>query len=221
MKKRLCLLGISLILAQNLKAQNATEIIHQHLETTGGTTEWKKLNNVHMQGRLVLGVKQDFPVRILQQRPNLSKTLITQGTKEILTEGYNGKYGVQYNYLTQQTQKDPKYSPENFDSDLLDHQLKGFQARLINKTNISGQDVWQVQLSKGNEQSLYFFDTKTYYLLREIKGDTQIDYADFRKVGNLVMPYRIVSTSKSEGTYRLQFNKIETNKKLPTNTFQF
>jgi hypothetical protein len=49
---------------------------------------------------------------------------------------------------------------------------------------------------------MYYFDTKTYMLLKEIKKDETLVYSDYKKVGNLTMPFRIESSSpKKDGDY--------------------
>jgi hypothetical protein len=53
-------------------------------------------------------------------------------------------------------------------------------------------------------------------LFREIKKDEILTYSDYRKVGNLLMPYRIESSSpKKDSDYVMMINKIEINKELP------
>ena len=80
----------------------------------------------------------------------------------------------------------------------------------------------KVELTKNINKTLYFFDTKTYMLLKEVKKDETLEYSDFKMVGSLLMPYRIVSVSpKKDSDYVMILNKIETNKVFPANTFKF
>ena len=69
---------------------------------------------------------------------------------------------------------------------------------------------------------MYYFDSKTYMLLREVKKDETLTYGDYRKTGALTMPYRIESSSpKKDSDYVIIINRIETNKVFPDNTFKF
>ena len=59
-------------------------------------------------------------------------------------------------------------------------------------------------------------------LLKEVKSDEALLYSDYRKIGSLMMPFRIESSSpKKDSDYVILLNKIETNKVLPANTFKF
>ena len=59
-------------------------------------------------------------------------------------------------------------------------------------------------------------------LVKEVKKDETLTYDDYRAVGNLMMPFRIESTSpKKDSDYVMMVNKIETNKVFPANTFKF
>ena len=80
----------------------------------------------------------------------------------------------------------------------------------------------KVELTKNVNKTIYFFDTKNYMLLKEVKPDETLIYNDYRKVGNLLMPFRLESSSqKKESDYVMIINKIETNKVFPANTFKF
>ena len=55
-------------------SQTAEQII-ENIQSTGGLTQWKLLNSIMLQGKVVLGVSEEYPVKIFQQRPNLKTTL--------------------------------------------------------------------------------------------------------------------------------------------------
>ena len=59
-------------------------------------------------------------------------------------------------------------------------------------------------------------------LLKEVKSDETLSYSDYRKVGSVLMPFRIEASSpKKDSDYVMILNTIETNKALPANTFKF
>ena len=70
-----------------ISAQTAKEIIDQNIEKSGGLTNWKLLNSIVLQGKLTLGINDSYPIKIFQQRPNLTKTVITINKKETAIEG--------------------------------------------------------------------------------------------------------------------------------------
>ena len=212
----------SLIFSIFVSAQTAKEIIDKNIENSGGLTNWKLLNTVQIQGRVTLGVNDEYPMKIYQQRPNLSKTTMVVGGKERPVEGYDGKNGYAMNYAQNKLQQYNDYIPESFDNDFIDWENKGFEAKFLGKEKINDQFYLKVELTKNVNKTVYFFDIKNYMLFREIKKDEILTYSDYRKVGNLLMSYRIESSSsKKDSDYVMTINKIEINKELPKNTFKF
>lgn len=216
------LLAFILVCSQWCLAQTAKEIIDKNIELSGGLTNWKLLNSVLLQGKVVLGVKDEYPIRIYQERPNLTKTVITIGNKDTAIEGYDGTKGYAMNYAANKLQEYAEYVPESFDNDFIDWDNKGFTAQYLGKEKIGNIYCHKVELTKNVNKNIYYFDTKTYMLLKEVKKDETLNYSDYKKVGNLMMPFRIESSSsKKDGDYVMLINRIDTNKVFPANTFKF
>ncbi|UOU97432.1 outer membrane lipoprotein-sorting protein [Chryseobacterium daecheongense] len=219
--KKLVLVFI-LLFSQLSFAQTAKEIIDKNIELSGGLTNWKLLNSVLLQGKVILGIKDEYPIKIYQQRPNLTKTLITINNKETPIEGYDGSKGYAMNYAANKLQEYKDYVAESFDNDFIDWESKGFEARYLGKEKIGNNYCHKVELTKNVNKNMYYFDTKTYMLVREVKKDETLDYSDYKKVGNLTMPFRIESASpKKDGDYVMLLNRIDINKVFPANTFKF
>ena len=216
------LLVIIMLMSGIVSAQTAKEIIEKNIELSGGLTNWKLLNSITLQGRLTLGINDNYPIKIFQERPNLTKTVITINKKETAIEGYDGKKGYAMNYATNKIQEYPNYVAESFDTDFIDWESKGFEANYLGKEKVGETVCHKVELIKNVNKTLYYFDVKTYMLLKEVKSDEALVYSDYRKIGSLMMPFRIESSSpKKDSDYVILLNKIETNKVLPANTFKF
>lgn len=213
---------VLLTFATSLYAQTAKEIIDKNIELSGGLTNWKLLNSVLLQGKVILGVKDEYPIKIYQQRPNLTKTVITISGKDTAIEGYDGSKGYAMNYANNKVQEYAGYVPESFDNDFIDWENKGFEAKYLGKEKIGNIYCHKVELTKNVNKNMYYFDTRTYMLLREIKKDETLDYSEYKKVGSLSMPFRIESSStKKDGDYVMMINRIDINKVFPANTFKF
>ncbi|BFO68157.1 histidine kinase [Chryseobacterium sp. ES2] len=220
MKKLLLVFG--LIFSHVIFGQTAKEIIDKNIELSGGLTNWKLLNSVLLQGKVILGIKDEYPIRIFQQRPNLTKTLITTGGKETAIEGFDGTKGYAMNYAANKLQEYPEYVPESFDNDFIDWENKGFDAKYLGKEKVGEIYCHKVELTKNVNKNMYYFDTKTYMLIKEVKKDETLIYSDFKKVGNIVMPFRIESSSaKKDGDYVMLLNRVDINKVFPANIFKF
>ncbi|MGI9651473.1 histidine kinase [Chryseobacterium sp. RLHN22] len=211
-----------LIISQLSFAQTAKEIIDKNIELSGGLTNWKLLNSVLLQGKVILGIKDEYPIKIYQQRPNLTKTVITIGGKDTAIEGYDGTKGYAMNYATNKLQEYKEYVPESFDNDFIDWENKGFEAKYLGKEKVGEIYCHKVELTKNVNKNYYYFDTKSFMLLKEMKKDETLTYSDYKKVGNLMMPFRIESSSaKKDGDYVMLLNKVEINKVFPANSFKF
>ncbi|MDY3319284.1 outer membrane lipoprotein-sorting protein [Riemerella anatipestifer] len=214
-------LVVLLALAQVFYAQTAKEIIDKNIELTGGLTKWKLLNSIMLQGKVVLGIQEEYPIKIYQQRPNLTKTSIIINNKESVIEAYDGKKGYAMNYANNKLQEFENYQPQSFDTDFIDFEAKGFTAVILGKDKVGERLCYKVELTKNVNKTLYYFDTENYMLLKEVKKGETLLYSDFKKVNGLTMPFRIeASTPKKEGDYVMLFNKIEVNKAFPDNTFK-
>lgn len=219
MKRILLLL---LLFSQIAFGQTAKEIIDKNIELSGGLTNWKLLNSVIIYGKVTLGINDEYPIKIFQQRPNLTKTVITIGKKETPIEGFDGSKGYAMNYAANKIQEYPNYTPESFDNDFIDWESKGFEARYLGKEKVGNIYCHKVELTKNVNKTIYFFDTRSYMLLKEVKADETLVYDDYRKVGGLLMPFVLQSSSqKRDSDYVMTILKIETNKVLPPNTFRF
>lgn len=215
-------LVFALVISQLIFAQTGKEIIDKNIELSGGLTNWKLLNSVLLQGKVTLGVNDEYPIKIFQMRPNLTKTVLIIGKKETAIEGYDGKKGYAMNYAANKLQEYPNYVAESFDNDFIDFDNKGFEAKYLGKEKVGNTICFKVELTKNVNKTYYYFDTNSYMLLKEEKKDEVLVYSDYRKVGNLMFPFRIESSSpKKDSDYVMLIGKVETNKVFPANTFKF
>lgn len=220
MKKILLL--VTILITTVYSAQSAKQIIDKNIEATGGLTNWKLLNSIILQGKVILGVNDEYAMKIYQQRPNLTKTVVTVGNKENIIEGFDGKNGYAMNYVVNKLQVQKNYVPESFDTDYIDYESKGFTAQVLGKEKVEDQDCYKIELTKNVNKIIYYFDAQNFMLLKEVKKDETLIYSDYKRVNNFLMPFRIdSSTPKKEGDYVMILNKIEINKAFPSNTFKF
>ena len=220
MKK--ALLIATILITTIFSAQTAKQIFDKNIENTGGLTNWKLLNSIVLQGKVILGVNDEYPMRIYQQRPNLTKTVVFVGNKENIIECFDCKNCYAMNYVVNKLQIQKDYIPESFDTDYLDFENKGFTAQVLGKEKVNDRDCYKVELTKNVNKTVYYFDVQNFYLLKEVKKDETLIYSDYKKVNNLIMPFRIeCSTPTKDGDYVMVVHKIEINKSFPANTFKF
>lgn len=205
----------------NLNAQSAEQIINQHLEKSGGVSNWKKLNSIILKGDAVLGLEQSYPMTIYHRRPYEKKVVFSVQGKERLNEGYDGKNGWTFNEISGKNEVLKGYQPDSFDSDMLDYQKKGFTAVYTGKSTSEGKECYKVELTKNVNKVTYCFSTKDYSLLWEENNEEKQFYYDYKKFGGLEFATRIVGQPKEGGEYAIQFSQILINPRIDDKVFKF
>lgn len=154
-------------------AQTADEVIAKHIEAIGGKENWKKVNSMRQEATLsVQGM--DIPVVISAVHNKATKQEYTvmgmTGYSIITSEG-----GWNFNPMQGQTKPEPitqdelKYGKDNLDlqGDFVDYNTKGHSIQLMDKEDIEGVECFKVKLTrKSGNESIFFFDPKTYYVVR-------------------------------------------------------
>jgi|SRR5690606_5427915 len=210
-----------LIIPIGLFGQSAEQIINQHLKTSGGVENWKKLNSIILKGDVILGLDQSYPMTVYHRRPYEKKVVFTVKGKELLNEGYDGKNGWTYNDLSGKNEILKNYQPDAFDSDIMEYDKKGFTVAFTGKSISEGKECYKVELTKNINKITYCFSTQDYKLLWEENQDEKLFYYDYKKFEGLEFATRIVGQPKEGGEYVLKFSSIRINPMIDDKVFKF
>ena len=192
-------------------AQTADEIVAKHITAIGGVDNWKKVNNMRQEATLsVQGM--DIPVVITAVHNKATKQEYTvmgmTGYSIITSEG-----GWNFNPMQGQTKPEPitqdelKYGKDNLDlqGDFVDYKAKGHTIQLMDKEDIEGVECFKIKLSrKSGNESIFFFDPKTYYIVRTSSKmsangqevESVVNMSNYQKLPEgIVIAYTIESTA--------------------------
>lgn len=202
-------------------AQTADEIVNRHIQATGGLENWNKLNSIRIQGIVSMEFGESVNLLIEHRRPHLKRVSFIIDGKEQLSEGYDGQNAFTHNPINGKFRRLSPYTPDSFETDLVNYSGKGFTVRLLGKENVQGNETYKVQLTKNNNQTTYWFDTKTYHLLKEENKEEIVYYSQIKRVGDLYFAHRMEARPHGGREYILEFHQITPNAGFSSNRFEF
>jgi hypothetical protein len=192
-------------------AQTADEIVAKHITAIGGADNWKKINNMRQEA--ILSVQgMDIPVVITALHNKATKQEYTvmgmTGYSIITSEG-----GWNFNPMQGQTKPEPitqdelKYGKDQLDlqGDFVDYKAKGHTNQLLDKEDVEGVECLKLKLTrKSGNESIFFFDPKTYYIVRtssKISANGQevesvVNLSNYQKLPEgIVIPHTIENSA--------------------------
>jgi len=181
----------TLMIAGTVKAQTVDEVINKHIEAIGGKENWKKVNSMKTEANLsVQGM--DIPINIYQ----INNKAYRQDFTAMNMTGYtivNNDSGWSFNPMQGQSAPEPMTADQlNLQKDQLDiqgqfidYKEKGHKLELMGKEDIDGTEAIKMKMTrKSGNEVIYFFDPKTYYVIRII-SKAKVNGQEMEQVANL------------------------------------
>jgi hypothetical protein len=231
--KNLIILGfliLGLVFAQFAQGQTVDEIISKHIDALGGKEKLSKIQNRIMEGSLNYQ-GNEIALTFTQVNNKLTR-------QDIDVSGMHGfdmltdKDGWIYMPFFGQQKPDPKSAEEvklnqadlDIAGPMVDYAAKGHKAELIGKETIEGKSCYHIKMTLAGGKIVHFYlDAETYLIARAsekrmVNGqetDAQIDYADYKDVEGVKMPYSL--TGPYGTTY---MTSIRVNQTIPESAFK-
>ena len=202
---------------------------------TGGLDHIRALRAVRMSGKITLGGEPHaFTVEVA--RPGRIRTEVTfpQG---VWVQVFDGKHGWTVSPLDKSPAPAPmtadqeRNAPEQADIEgpLVNSAKKGIRLTLEGKETVDGREAWRIRVTRGDGVVRYLdLDAATSLKVRwegelgegnERKMNASL-FSDYRKVGGLSFPFRIVSgVLGEEPSQEIVFETIELNPAIPDSAF--
>ena len=219
-----------LVFVQFAQAQNVDDIIRRHVSALGGLDNLNKIQNmitvgsVNYQGTAIGLV-------ITQVNNKLNRQDITANGLhgfDMLTE----KDGWSFLPFQGMQKPEPKTAAEVKESQsdldiagpLVNYAAKGHKVELQGKEDVAGTPCYKIKASLASGKKIVFFIDPVSYMIvrtkekRNVNGqetDLQTDYADYRLVESVKMPYSI---SQDFGT--VVMSDIKMNQVIPESFFK-
>jgi len=202
-------------------APTAADILDKYVAALGGTDAIKKINSRVMKGSIHAG-GSDTPIELFTKAPNKRISISHMGDRESIT-AFDGTVG----WLGSTGRTPREMSPAESEAAGLDAEfalalrLKEMfqQLRPGRPEEINGvQCVSLFGTRQGKPPVRFYFDAKTGLLQRLVRygetpmgrNPTQIDYADYREVDGVKIPFRW-TLSRPNGRFTIQIAEAKAN----------
>jgi photosynthetic reaction center cytochrome c subunit len=208
------------------KAPSADQILDRYIQAIGGVDRLGKLFSFAAKGTYQGYQDEKYPVDVFAKAPNQISTIIHTSAGDSTT-AYNGSAGwiagpaterpVALLDLTAGALAGAKLDAALWFPAQIKPALTGWRA--ASSATIDGHDMQMIQgTGDGRYPVNLYFDSKSGLLARVVRYDespvglnpTQIDFADYREVAGVRMPYRVMVTWL-DGKSTTEFSEIRSN----------
>jgi len=208
------------------KAASADQILDRYLQAMGGLDRLARLTTFLAKGIFQGYQTEKYPVDVFAKAPNQISTVVHTSAGDSATT-YNGGAGWIAGPATERPVALMELTGGELAGAKLDvalwfpSQIKTAlsQWRAASSASIDGRDVQMIQGSgDGRYPVNLYFDSKSGLLARVVRyadspvglSPTQTDYADYREVAGVQMPFRVTVTWL-DGKSTTQFSEIQPN----------
>src|SRR6202167_6329090 len=208
------------------KGPSADQILERYIQAIGGAERLAKLTSFGAKGTYQGYQDEKYPVDVFAKAPNQVSTVIHTAAGDSTTT-YNGSAG----WIAGPASERPVALLDLTDGELAGAGLDAalwFPAQIkpaltqwrgASSATIDGRDVQMIQgTGDGRYPVNLYFDSKSGLLSRVVRytespvglNPTQIDYADYREVAGVRMPYRVIVTWL-DGKSTTELSEIQPN----------
>ncbi len=216
--------------ANNIRSDEADQLITQHIQASGGTDALRKMQSISRYGHITFhnpnGAKDSFCYRTDIVYPTKLREQI-KGKQIEYDRGTDGTSfwlwtGSQYEFTNDEKLIDyMRNTAERANRDMLWVQKGNFEVMSIlpSWAPSNSQCIQEIK-TNNSKKRIYCFDTSTG-LLNAIGGgaDEHRIESDWRSVGNIKLPFHLTHYQNGVMIFDLQLDYAELNKEIPD--FQF
>lgn len=219
-----------------LRAENADNLARIHVEAIGGKMRLGLLQSLQAEGEVLIdGRRLEFT--LLAQRPNRLRMETRSGERSIVqaTDGVNPPWQMnpaakplKPSYITGDESREFAADAE-FDDPLVDYAAKGYTLDYAGKLSWHGKTVFRLLVTRRHIAGYHLLlDTETYFIVgkqavrrlefgREVAIETR--YEDFRPVGGIIMPHRVIVTGDGKPLHETILRRVRPNVAVPDGVF--
>jgi photosynthetic reaction center cytochrome c subunit len=199
----------------------ADQLLDRYLQAAGGVKAIDKVSSRVMKGTITFG-DRNVPIEIFSKDPEkrVSITHTPDGDSVTAFDGHEGWLGVPGHQVREMHGPDLDGAAMDADLQFAEHLKSMFsEAQVRGKETIGDYEAYFVAGQREGKTPLrLYFDAQSGLLVRLVRyGETpfgrlptQIDYADYREVGGVKMPFRW-TLARPGGRFTIQLSEVKQN----------
>ncbi|WP_073402770.1 M16 family metallopeptidase [Mucilaginibacter sp. OK098] len=213
----------------------AADIIKAYINAVGGADELKKVTScVTTMDMSMQGMK----LSVLQKKmaPNKETMSVSMGGNTVMKEAFDGEKGYQQQMGNKKDMTVDEVSQKKVFTSLteqLDYLSNpAFKLAVKGIQKINGADAYQVSVTDPTgKTSTEYYDVKSKLLVKNesttvtnnVSVNATVDFADYRKVGNVMFPYKQTITQSAGGqdqTFEMTVTDVKINTGVTADDFK-
>lgn len=189
------ILMLALVASLIAAEMTADDLIAKYFTATGGEQNVRAIKSMMMKGTM-FAQGQSLDMKVSYVLPGKSFVEIGMGGMTVQTVGTNGKEAWMKHpmlgnvFLSGSDLDDAKRQANMFP--LLDYKKSGAKVKFLGEDLVKGAKAYKLEyVGDDNDTVVYFFDATTFLTVKEKRKETTVASSDYRKVGGLMIPYKI------------------------------
>ncbi len=241
MKKIVTLIFTFTLLAPELSAQTATDVIDLYLGKVGGAEKLAQIKSIKMTGN-ASSQGMEFPITILAKGKDKYKSFVSfQGMDIVQPAAYDGKDVWNTNVMTMQNEilqadaadaiiREAKDFPDPF----LTYQENGYGLELGADADVNGVACYLLTLVKPDLQVMgqslsgktrFYVSKESGLVIRKVQssqmGDLNTILSDYREINGVMFPFKMQSEINGTVVSSVEIKDIEVNTPIDNLLFSF
>jgi len=213
----------------------AADVIKGYIDAIGGSAELKKVTSYTITMDMAM---QGMKLNVSQKKmaPNKETMTVTMGSNTVMKEAFDGDKGYQQQMGNKKDMTADEIAQKKVFTSLteqLDYLTNpAFKLAVKGIQKVNGADAYQVSVTDPTgKASTEYYDVKSKLLVKNESTTTSnntavnvtLDFGDYRKVGNVMFPYKQTITQSAGGqdqTFDMTVTDIKLNSGVTADDFK-
>lgn len=234
--KKLFFFVAFIISASFIQAQDAANIVAQHLAATGAE-KWAAIKTIKMEATIATDAAAGMTIiwNMTAVRDKAARMdVAVMGMEQTVV--VNGDSGWSTNPFAGQNDPEPLTDDQvqsmadmtDIDGTLVGYKEKGYTLEYIGTEDVEGVEAIKIKVDKGAKTEYYFFDPETYYEMKKIDVE-EVDgkvvesatlYSNYKTQDGITMPFTMQQVGGGMGNSTISMTAVTFNPEVDESIFE-